>query len=211
MKKKMLQSRRVLEQVGKDSLIFYAPLMQNSNDIIGGISGNDTDMTYGSANGAYFNGNTSHIEYGNILDLQEFSLYFECYILSNVQYRPMFGTNTGSTDITGLALLYLSATQLSLYYRLTTGSVRRDIQSSFVPLNTWISVLISGIGGNKIDMWINGLNRVSNSINANFVHNQPFKIGESTPQSVSPGSLRYFSGYQRHYKIYNRYLMPHQI
>jgi len=191
--------------------IIHIPLFTNAVDIIGGVQPTRVNqMTFHATNGGVFNGNNSEIWYGNLLNMPEWTISFECYPTSHAAYKAPFGTyELTPVEIAGIGIEFGVSQFIFLYVLATSG--RQDIllptQSTF-PLNNWSTIVVAVKNNERITLWSNNVLVFDSPISEPLNVNQPFCIGNKYRVT---GTNRNFSGNQRNYKIYNKYLTPTDI
>jgi hypothetical protein len=206
----------------KTSLVAAYNGESNANDSFGSNNGTAVGgLTYttGKIGNAFtFNGTTSYVQLGDVMDIGinnwTYSMWFNA---SNTSGTRCLFSKAFAANGPGRFALYFNANKLEFFFQ-PEGSINSYVQTnSTITTNTWYNVVCVLDKSDKLKIYLNGTLQTGTSGNNNLApyvanHNtlNPFRIGAYTA-SDNTTATNFFSGTIDAFNIYNRVLTQSEI
>jgi len=195
----------------------------NANDSLstynGTALGGLTYTTGKSGNAFNFNGSTSYVDFGDVLDLglSSWSYSFWFNATSITDYTSLFSKALAGSVI-GRIAMYFESGKLTLFCQPEGGTNIQLSTSTTISTNTWYHVTAIVDRADKLKIYLNGNNEVGTSSGNNLTLNPTsnfnnackFRIGCYTASdNTTPSS--FFNGKIDEFNVHNRVLTQSEI
>ena len=211
----------------KTSLVAAYNGESNANDSFG--SNNGTAMggltyTTGKIGNAFnFNGTTSYVNRGDVLDVGtsswSYSMWFNASQLTSGNYYTLFSKSIAAS-LVGRVWMTMNGNKIEIGFDVASGQFIVLSTVSTFNTNTWYHVVYVLDRSDKLKLYVNGIAQTLTTTNgnnnlipyssSNYNTNNPFRIGSYTSaDNTTPAAL--FNGQIDAFNIYNRVLTSSEI
>jgi len=195
----------------------------NANDSLSTYNGTAYGgLTYASGksgNAFSFNGTTSYVELGDVMDVGLSSWTYSCWFkASDVTNYPTLFNKTIAASSQGRITTYFIANKLAFLFQADSSLNAQVFSATTINLNTWYNAVFIIDRADKLKLYINGVleagtsenNNISSYSNNNYNTSLPFMIGAANVGGANPPG-NFFNGLIDEFAVWNRVLTQAEI